>query len=135
MPDVVSVPAHAMLEASPWRTMSWRLGTKGRLVARFAATRVWAADGPPQRIGAMGAQRLPGEEARLIGEHRSSGERKYCLANLPADTPLERLAGIVKACWVCEQAHQQMKEELGLNHFEGRSWRGLHRHALMSIIA
>jgi SRSO17 transposase len=37
--------------------------------------------------------------------------------------------------WVCEQAHQQLKEELGLDHFEGRSWKGLHRHALMSMIA
>ena len=45
------------------------------------------------------------------------------------------LAGAIKARWVCEQAHQQMKEELGLDHFEGRSWQGLHRHALMTMIA
>lgn len=44
-------------------------------------------------------------------------------------------AGTVKARWVCEQAHQQLKEELGLDHFEGRSWTGLHRHTLMSMIA
>src|SRR5215467_13112717 len=43
--------------------------------------------------------------------------------------------GSFKARWVCEQAHQQMKEELGLDHFEGRSWQGLHRHALMTMIA
>ena len=42
---------------------------------------------------------------------------------------------MIKARWVCEQAHQQLKEELGLDHFEGRSWTGLHRHALMSMIA
>jgi hypothetical protein len=87
----------------------------------------------PERV--QGAQHLPGEEVWLVGEHRSSGERKYYLANLPPDTPLKRLAGVVKARWVCEQAHQQTKEELGLDHFEGRSWRGLHRHALMSMIA
>ena len=46
-----------------------------------------------------------------------------------------RLAGAIKARWVCEQAHQQLKEELGLDHFEGRSWTGLHRHALMTMIA
>src|SRR3954453_8593649 len=40
-----------------------------------------------------------------------------------------------KARWFCEQAHQQLKEELGLDHFEGRSWSGVHRHALMSMIA
>jgi SRSO17 transposase len=78
---------------------------------------------------------MPGEEVWLVGEHRSSGERKYYLANLPADTPLRRLATAIKARWVCEQAHQQLKEELGLDHFEGRSWTGLHRHALMTLIA
>ena len=78
---------------------------------------------------------MPGEEAWLVGEHRSSGERKYYLSNLPADTPIRDLAGAIKARWICEQAHQQLKEELGLDHFEGRSWTGLHRHALMTMIA
>ena len=44
-------------------------------------------------------------------------------------------SAIIKARWICEQAHQQLKEELGLDHFEGRSWQGLHRHALMTMIA
>jgi SRSO17 transposase len=70
-----------------------------------------------------------------VGERRSSGERKYYLSNLPPGTALKRLASTIKARWVCEQAHQQLKEELGLDHFEGRSWQGLHRHALMSLIA
>jgi hypothetical protein len=48
---------------------------------------------------------------------------------------VRQLAATIKARWVCEQAHQQLKEELGLDHFEGRSWRGLHRHALMTLIA
>ena len=115
--------------------LSWRRGTKGPLKARFAAVRIRVADGPPQRIGDMGQQHLPGEEAWLIGEHRSNGERKYYLSNLPAGTSLKRLAGAIKARWICEQAHQQLKEELGLDHFEGRSWTGLHRHALMTMIA
>jgi SRSO17 transposase len=70
-----------------------------------------------------------------VGEHRSSGERKYYLSNLPPNTTLKHLASLIKARWVCEQAHQQLKEELGLDHFEGRSWRGLHRHALLTLIA
>jgi hypothetical protein len=78
---------------------------------------------------------LPGEEAWLVGEHRASGERKYYLANLPAKADLRTLAATIKARWICEQAHQQLKEELGLDHFEGRSWQGLHRHALMTMIA
>ena len=91
--------------------------------------------GPPQRIWDKGQQHLPGEEAWLIGEHRMSGDKKYYLANLPAKTPLRALAATIKARWICEQAHQQLKEELGLDHFEGRSWQGLHRHALMTMIA
>ena len=71
----------------------------------------------------------------VIGEHRTSGEKKYYLANLPAGANLRTLAATIKARWICEQAHQQLKEEFGLDHFEGRSWRGLHRHALMTMIA
>lgn len=124
-----------MLEAAKWRQVSWRKGTKGRLAARFAAVRVRIADGAPQRIGSAGAQHMPGEEAWLVGEHRSNGERKCYLSNLPAGTPVKDLAGAIKARWICEQAHQQLKEELGLDHFEGRSWTGLHRHALMTMMA
>ncbi len=78
---------------------------------------------------------MPGEPVWLVGERRSGGEQKYYLSNLPADTPVKRLAGTIKARWICEQAHQQLKEELGLDHFEGRSWTGLHRHALLTMIA
>ncbi len=135
IPDAVSIGAQAMLEQAKWQTVSWRRGTKGRLSARFSALRVRVADGTPQRIHDMGAQHLPGEEVWLVGEHRSSGERKYYLSNLPPDTTMKQLAGAIKARWICEQAHQQLKEELGLDHFEGRSWTGLHRHCLMSMIA
>ena len=124
-----------MLASAQWRTVSWRSGTKGRLKARFAAVRVRTADGPPQRIWDKGQQHLPGDEAWLIGEHRASGEKKYYLANLAAGMDLRSLAATIKARWICEQAHQQLKEELGLDHFEGRSRHGLHRHALMAMIA
>jgi len=124
-----------MLANAKWQNVSWRTGTKGKLKARFAAVRVRIADGPPQRIRDKGQQHLPGDEAWLIGEHRMSGEKKYYLANLPAAMDMRTLAATIKARWVCEQAHQQLKEELGLDHFEGRSWHGLHRHALMTMIA
>ena len=71
----------------------------------------------------------------LIGAWRDNGERKYYLSNLPPRTSLRRLAATVKARWSCEQVHQQLKDELGLGDFEGRSWTGLHRHALMTCIA
>src|ERR1700724_2183650 len=135
VPDILSMPAEDMLADAKWQTVSWRTGTKGKLKARFAAVRVRTADGPPQRIKDKGRQHLPGDEAWLIAEHRASGEKKYYLANLPAATDLRTLAATIKARWICEQAHQQLKEELGLDHFEGRSWQGLHRHALMTMIA
>jgi SRSO17 transposase len=136
IPDILSISAEDVLANAQWHTISWRTGTKGKLKARFAAVRVRVADGPPQRIRDKGQQHLPGDEAWLIGEHRMlSGEKKYYLANLPAKTDLRTLAATIKARWICEQAHQQLKEELGLDHFEGRSWQGLHRHALMTMIA
>jgi SRSO17 transposase len=70
-----------------------------------------------------------------LSRHDPSSFRPCYLSNLPADTALKQLVGAMKARWICEQAHQQLKEELGLDHFEGRSWTGLHRHALMTIIA
>ena len=124
-----------MLENATWRTLSWRCGRNGRLSARFAALRVRVADGEPQRIAALGAQHLPGEEVWLIGEPRRSGERKQYLSNLPADASLRRLAATIKARSACEQAHQQMKEELGLDHVECRSWHALHHHALLTMMA
>ena len=135
IPDHVSVAAEDKLAAAAWREISWRCGTKGQLRASFAALRVRVADGPAQQIRDKPAQHLPGEEVWLVGERRASGETKYYLANLSAETELPRLAAVIKARWVCEQAHQQMKEELGLDHFEGRSWTGLHRHALLTMIA
>src|ERR671920_435829 len=110
-------------------------GTKGRLSAHFAALRIRVADGPAQQIHGKPAQHLPGEEAWGVGERRAAGETKYSLPNPPADTGLKTLAATIKARWACEQAHQQLKEELGLDHVEGRSWTGLHRHALMAMIA
>lgn len=134
-PDKLSAPAEEALAACPWQRVRWRRGTKRRLAARFAALRARVADGPVQPIRGRAAQHLPGEEAWVVGERRASGETKYYLSNLPADTSLRQLAAAIKARWACEQAHQQLKEELGLDHFEGRSWDGLHRHALMAMLA
>jgi SRSO17 transposase len=135
VPATEAVSAEALLQDQRWRTLTWRRGTKGPLKAAFAARRVRVADGPAVRLHGRNNPHMPGEEVWLVGERRSSGEQKYYLSNLPADTSLKRLASAIKARWVCEQAHQQLKEELGLDHFEGRSWTGLHRHALMTMMA
>jgi SRSO17 transposase len=127
----VSVPAEQVLGAARWRRVTWRTGTKGPLAARFAAVRIIVADGTQN----AGGQHLPGEAASLVGEWRDTGEKKYYLTNHPPRTALRTLAAAIKARWSCEQAHQQLKEELGLDHFEGRTWRGLHHHALMTLIS
>ena len=69
IPHVLSQPAEGVLDKAQWRKISWRLGTKGKLKARFAALRVRVADGPTQRIRDKGKQHLPGEEVWLVGEH------------------------------------------------------------------
>jgi len=135
VPDQPPVAAEALLAGSKWQKVSWRRGTKGRLTCLFAACRVRVADGHKHRMLDNRMQCMPGDEVWLVGERRSTGEQKYYVSNLPADTSLKMLAATIKARWVCEQAHQQLKEELGLDHFEGRSWTGLHRHALMTMIA
>jgi SRSO17 transposase len=77
---------------------------------------------------------LPGAEVWLVCERRSN-ERKFHVTNHPAEAPLVELVAAIKARWVCEQGHQQMKEELGLDHCECRNWHALHHHVLLTMIA
>jgi SRSO17 transposase len=133
-PSVSAVSAREFIESlgpEAFDPIAWRRGTKGPLSARFAAVRVRAADGAKISRGV----RLPGEEVWLVCEWRASGEKKYYFSNLPADATRAELARTIKARWSCEQTHQQMKQELGLDHYEGRSWMGLHHHCLLTMIA
>ncbi len=114
-----------------FRRVVWRKGTKGPLAGDFAIVRVRPADGAEAKDGIH----LPGELAWLVCERFTNGDRKYYLANLPASASRKKIVASIKARWVCELGHQQMKEELGLDHFEGRSWWGLHHHALLTMIA
>jgi SRSO17 transposase len=131
VPSVSVVQMIDMLGPKALRRCSWRNGTKGKLSAHFAAVRVCVADGDLISHG----QHLPGQAAWLVCEARSSGERKYYFTNHPPNTPRRTLVRAIKARWACEQAHQQLKDELGLDHYEGRSWLGLHHHALLTMIA
>ena len=71
----------------------------------------------------------------LLVETRSDGEVQYALSNLPEKTSRLQAVRLWKQRWRVEQGHQQMKEELGLDHFEGRSWGGFHHHAAMVMLA
>jgi SRSO17 transposase len=133
-PSVSTIPRRAKqliaLEGE-FETITWRMGTKKPLRADFAAARVRVGDGAK----VVGHRHGPGDEAWLVCERRGSGEKKYYLTNHTADAAIGAIAASIKARWSCEQAHQQLKEELGLDHFEGRSWNGLTHHALLTMIA
>ena len=130
-PRTPPIPITALGRTLPWRRVNWRAGTKGQLVAAFTAARVRVADGPP-----LGSRRYgPGEEVWLVGERRADGTEHWYLSNLAATARLRTLVQAIKARWVCEQAHQQLKEELGLDHFEGRSWTGLRHHGVLTLLA
>jgi SRSO17 transposase len=137
-PRVRAVADQAPLSAAKFidqhaafRSITWRKGTKGPLSGEFAIVRVRPADGPETKDGVH----LPGDAAWLVCERLSNGDRKYYLVNLPASTARAKIVRALKARWSCEQMHQQTKEELGLDHFEGRSWSGLHHHAVLTMIA
>jgi SRSO17 transposase len=117
MPDRPPVSTEAMLSGERWRKINWRRGTKGRLTCLFAARRVRIAEGHKHRMLDSRMQCMPGGEVWLVGERRSTGEQKYYVSNLPADATLKMRAAAIKARWICEQAQQQLKEELGLDLF------------------
>jgi SRSO17 transposase len=134
IPNKESVAAEKYIEAlgkNAFRTISWRRGTKQVLKGRFAITRVKVADGKRVSKG----KKLPGETAWLVCERRTPEDLRYYLCNYPENTSHRKIISAIKARWSCEQAHQQLKQELGLDHFEGRSWNGLHHHVLLSMIA
>jgi SRSO17 transposase len=120
------------LERTP---LSWRQGTKGPLHAEFAWVRVWPAHRWQHGRAADDVPDLESEARWLLVEWRTDGSIRYALSNLPAETPLVHAVEVWKSRWHVEQGYQQLKEELGLDHFEGRSWPGFHHHATMCFLA
>ena len=116
-------------------SLSWRQGTKGPLHAEFAWVRVWPAHRWQHGRAADDMPDLESEARWLLVEWRIDGSIRYALSNLPAETPLVHAVELWKSRWHVEQGYQQLKEELGLDHFEGRSWPGFHHHATMCFLA
>ncbi len=134
-PSVESVQAAERIDSlgeDAFQEVSWRAGTKGPLKARFAAVRVRMAEGTP--IGS-GRKRPAEEELWLVCEWRARGEKKYYLCNHPPKTPLRTLVRAIKPRWSCEQAHEQMKNDLGLDHLECRGWHALMHHTMLVMMA
>src|SRR4051794_27387846 len=114
---------------TPRRKVTWREGTKGPMSGRFAWLRVWPGQG-----WATGQCALA-EPIWLLIEEQAGGKLKYAFSNLPADTSRIRAVRLWRSRWPVELGYQQMKEELGLDHHEGRSWRGFHHHACPVMVA
>jgi SRSO17 transposase len=103
--------------------------------AEFAWVRVWPAHRWGMGRAADDVPDPPAEARWLLVEWRSDGSIRYALSNLPATAMLEAPVAIWKTRWQVEQGYQQLKEELGLDHFEGRSWPGFHHHAALCFLA
>jgi SRSO17 transposase len=128
-PNVTSVKdvAHG-LRASAWHTIRWREGTNEWLSSRFARLRVCVASSHQRE--------KPAKEWLLIEWPEGEDEpTKYWLATLPKNIRFRDLVDAAKLRWRIERDYQELKQEVGLGHFEGRGWRGFHHHATMCIAA
>lgn len=127
----MSVKALALsLPAQAFQTISWREGTNAPLTGRFAAVRVRHAGGN------AGKARLRPQEWLLIEWPVEQAEPvKYILSTLPESTPLNDLVDSAYQRWRIERDYQDLKQDFGLGHYEGRGWRGFHHHASLSIAA
>ena len=118
------------LQPRAWRTITWREGSNTTLTSRFAALRVRPAHRDQKR-----SEPWP-EEWLLVEWPKGAKEpSKYWLSNLPPRTTLRDLVHTAKARWLIERDYQELKQEIGLGHYEGRGWRGFHHHASLCIAA
>ena len=118
------------LEPSQWQVLEWREGTNFTLRSRFARVRVRAAHRDHQR-----KQPRPEQWALIEWPEGHREPMKYWLSTLPEDVALQRMVFEAKMRWRIERDYQDLKQELGLGHYEGRGWRGFHHHASLSIAA
>ena len=118
------------LSPSDLRRVSWREDTRGTMHSRFAALRVRVAHRDYERS-------QPREEQWLLLEWPKAEKEatKYWLSNLPASSSVRKLAATAKLRWRIERDYEELKQELGLGHFEGPNWRGFHHHASLCIAA
>jgi SRSO17 transposase len=127
----VSVKQLALgLPKRAWRTIRWREGTAERLSSRFARVRVRAA----HRDYNLTESR-PEEWLLIEWPKGEEAPTKYWFATLPQDIAFRSLVDITKLRWHIERDYQELKQEVGLGHFEGRGWRGFHHHATLCIAA
>jgi len=120
----LSLPAHA------WKIVTWREGTRQKLQSRFAVVRVRPAHRDQKR-----SEPYPEEWLLMEWPSGETEPAKYWLSTLPAQTPMTALVRLAKHRWIIERDYEELKQELGLGHYEGRGWRGFHHHATLCIAA
>ena len=120
----------AGLAPKDWQTVPWRDGTKKKLQSRFAAVRVRPANRDYER-----SEPLPEQWLLIEWPEDEAQPTKYWLGSLAADTSLTALVATAKQRWIIERDYEELKQELGLGHYEGRGWRGFHHHATLCIAA
>lgn len=118
------------LSVTDLRRVSWGEGTRGTLHSRFAALRVRVAHRDYWR-----SQPHPEQWLLLEWPKTEKEPTKYWLSNLPASISIRKLVATAKLRWRIEHDYEELKQELGLGHFEGRNWRGFHHHATLCIAA
>lgn len=130
------VSAKALAESLPekaWKTVTWREGSNAPLVSRFAAVRVRPAHRDATRSTELGPR--PVEWLLIEWPEDDDEPTKYWLSTLPEGTALADLVDLAKLRWRIERDYRELKQEIGLGHFEGRGWRGFHHHATLAIAA
>ncbi len=126
----VTVLELAQLPTTAFRTFSWREGTRGTMRSRFALCRVRPAHRDDWRSTARA------EEWLLIEWPKTEPEpTKYWLSSIPETVAATELIHLTTLRWRIERDYQEMKDELGLDHYEGRGWRGFHHHGALCMAA
>jgi SRSO17 transposase len=118
------------LAPEAWRSVTWREGANAPLASRFAAVRVHPAHRDEER-----AERRPEEWLLIEWPEGEEKPTKYWLSTLPETTTLDALVETAKLRWRIERDYRELKQELGLGHYEGRGWRGFHHHATLCVAA
>jgi len=118
------------LPSSAWKEIGWRQGSEETLRSRFAAVRVRPAHRDYKRT-----ESYPEEWLLMEWPKKESEPTKYWLSTVPEKTSLKSLVKLAKHRWIIERDYEELKQELGLGHYEGRGWRGFHHHATLCIAA
>jgi SRSO17 transposase len=115
--------------------VTWREGSRGAMTSRFVALRVRPANGQLRRRARQTDTELPVRWLLAQWPQGAAEPTKYWLSNLPADAPLVRLVALAKIRWRIEHDYRELKDALGLDHFEGRSYGGWHHHVTLVSVA